>query len=75
MARARFSAYKSSITNRGPESGGSVGGNNKPGLINLWQWSQVPTSQLAPRLPNACCKDPNALPPALSGSISASYTA
>ena len=42
MARSRLSAYKSSITNRGPESGGSVGGNDKAGLVNLWQFSQVP---------------------------------
>lgn len=35
MPSARFSAYKSSITNRGPQSGGSLGGDKKAGLINF----------------------------------------
>jgi hypothetical protein len=58
MARARFSAYKSSIINRTGESGGSLGGNDKAGLVTLWQWSMVPTSAIQGRLTNACCKDP-----------------
>ena len=57
MARSRLSAYKSSITNRGPESGGSVGGNDKAGLVNLWQFSQVPRSVVFRRLPGDCCLD------------------
>ena len=57
MARSRLSAYKSSITNRGPESGGSVGGNGKAGLVNLWQFSQVPRSVVFRRLPGDCCLD------------------
>lgn len=44
MPRARLSAYKSSITNRGPQSGGSVGGNDKAGLVSLWQFSGVTQS-------------------------------
>ena len=58
MARARFSAYKSSITNRTGESGGSLGGNDKAGLVNLWYWSMVPVGTVRPRLPGACCRDP-----------------
>jgi hypothetical protein len=58
MARARFSAYKSSIINRTGQSGGSLGGNDKAGLVTLWQWSMVPTSAIEGRLVNACCKDP-----------------
>ena len=57
MARSRLSAYKSSITNRGPESGGSVGGNGKAGSVNLWQFSQVPRSVVFRRLPGDCCLD------------------
>ena len=57
MARSRLSAYKSSITNRGPESGGSVGGNDKAGIVNLWQFSQVPRSVVFRRLPGDCCLD------------------
>lgn len=58
MARARFSAYKSSIINRTGQSGGSLGGNDKAGLVTLWQWSMVPTSAIEGRLTNACCRDP-----------------
>ena len=58
MARARFSAYKSSIINRTGQSGGSLGGNDKAGLVTLWYWSMVPASAIEGRLTNACCKDP-----------------
>ena len=58
MARARFSAYKSSITNRTGPSGGSLGGNDKAGLVNLWYYSGVPVGTVRPRLPGACCRDP-----------------
>lgn len=61
MARARFSAYKSSIINRTGQSGGSLGGNDKAGLVTLWQWSMVPASAIEGRLVNACCKDPLSL--------------
>jgi hypothetical protein len=55
MPRARLSAYKSSITNRGPQSGGSVGGNDKAGLVNLWQYSGIVQSVVKRRLPGDCC--------------------
>lgn len=55
MPRARLSAYKSSITNRGPQSGGSVGGNDKAGLVNMWNFVGVTQSTVASRLPRACC--------------------
>ena len=55
MPRARLSAYKSSITNRGPQSGGSVGGNDKAGLVNMWNFVGVTQSTVASRLPGACC--------------------
>ena len=55
MARSRLSAYKSSITNRGPQSGGSVGGNDKAGLVSLWQFSGVTQSVISRRLPGDCC--------------------
>ncbi len=55
MPRARLSAYKSSITNRGPQSGGSVGGNDKAGLVNMWNFVGVNQSTVASRLPGACC--------------------
>ena len=57
MPRARLSAYKSSITNRGPQSGGSVGGNDKAGLINMWNFVGVTQSTVSSRLPGACCLD------------------
>ena len=55
MPRARLSAYKSSITNRGPQSGGSVGGNDKAGLVSMWQFAGVTQSVVARRLPGDCC--------------------
>ena len=55
MPRARLSAYKSSITNRGPQSGGSVGGNDTAGLVNMWNFVGVTQSTVASRLPRACC--------------------
>ena len=55
MARSRLSAYKSSITNRGPQSGGSVGGNDKAGLVSMWQFAGVTRSVVARRLPGDCC--------------------
>lgn len=59
MPSARFSAYKSSITNRGPQSGGSLGGDKKAGLVNFSLYSHIPTSQIAPRVAGDCCKDPS----------------
>lgn len=56
MPRSRFSSYKSSLSNRGPQSGGSIGGNNKAGLVTMWQLSRVPYGQVVQRFPNACCR-------------------
>lgn len=58
MPRARFSAYKSSIINRGPQSGGSVGGNDKAGLVSFSLYSGVPVSIMLNRIHGNCCKDP-----------------
>jgi hypothetical protein len=55
MPRARLSAFKDSITNRGPQSGGSVGGNDKAGLVSMWQFAGVTQSVIARRLPGDCC--------------------
>ena len=57
MPRARLSAYKSSITNRGPQSGGSVGGNDKAGLSQpLAVFSGVTQKcGISRRLPGDCC--------------------
>lgn len=62
MPRARFSAYISSITNRGPQSGGSTGGDKKAGLVNFSFYSQIPSSLLASRTFSDCCKDPTRVP-------------
>lgn len=80
MPRARLSAYKSSITNRGPQSGGSVGGNDKAGLVNMWNFVGVTQSTVASRLPGACCLKLEFTTPSSSSSSaststpSASYT-
>ena len=38
MAGGKFSARKASIINRVPESGGSVGGNSKAGIVSFWEF-------------------------------------
>ena len=55
MAGGKFSARKASIINRGPESGGSVGGNDKAGLVSLWAFSRIPRGIMINRLPGDCC--------------------
>tara|TARA_Y100000816_G_scaffold292300_1_gene286870 strand:- start:6459 stop:6656 length:198 start_codon:yes stop_codon:yes gene_type:complete len=60
MPYGRIVANKASITNRGPESGGSVGGNSKAGLINFALYPAIANIQsVHNRLAGACCKDPN----------------
>ena len=52
-------AYKQTIANRGPESGGSVGGNKKPGLINFALYPAIAgIASVTNRVTGACCKDP-----------------
>jgi len=55
MAGGKFSARKASIMNRGAESGGSVGGNSKAGLVSLWAFSRVPRKVMVNRLGGDCC--------------------
>ena len=51
-------ATLSRITNRGPESGGSIGGNMKPGLVNNFYFSMIKSSVLETRVAGACCRVP-----------------
>ena len=56
----KLTAYKASITNRGPESGGSVGGNSKAGLVNFSLYGLIDNRSQLNRLGGACCSKTNA---------------